>query len=55
MSYKIIIDSCGELTEEMKISGNFETASLQFDVGGHHIVDDETFESLQNRFEAMIG
>ena len=43
MSYKIIIDSCGELTEEMKKSGNFETASLQIDVGGHHIVDDETF------------
>ena len=35
MSYKIIIDSCGELTEEMKKSGNFETASLQIDVGGH--------------------
>ena len=44
MSYKIIIDSCGELTEEMKKSGNFETASLQIDVGGHHIVDDETFD-----------
>ena len=44
MSYKIIIDSCGELTEEMKKSGDFETASLQIDVGGHHIVDDETFD-----------
>lgn len=44
MSYKIIIDSCGELTEEMKKSGNFETTSLQIDVGGHHIVDDETFD-----------
>ena len=44
MSYKIIIDSCGELTEEMKKSGNFETASLQIDVGGYHIVDDETFD-----------
>ena len=29
MSYKVIIDSCGELTEEMKKSGHFETASLQ--------------------------
>ena len=28
MSYKIIVDSCGELTREMKESGNFETASL---------------------------
>ena len=32
MSYKVIIDSCGELTEEMKKSGHFETASLQIDV-----------------------
>ena len=47
MSYKIIIDSCGELTEEMKKSGNFETASLQIDVGGHHIVDDETFDQAE--------
>ena len=28
MSYKVIVDSCGELTPEMKASGIFETASL---------------------------
>ena len=44
MSYKVIIDSCGELTEAMRKSGNFETASLQIDVAGHHIIDDETFD-----------
>lgn len=44
MSYKVIIDSCGELTEDMKKSGHFETASLQIDIEGHHIVDDETFD-----------
>ena len=34
-----------KLTErKVKKSGNFETASLQIDVGGHHIVDDETFD-----------
>lgn len=44
MSYKVIIDSCGELTEEMKKSGDFETASLQIDVDGYHIIDDETFD-----------
>lgn len=44
MSYKVIIDSCGELTEEMKESGNFETASLQIDVEGYHIIDDKTFD-----------
>lgn len=44
MSYKIIVDSCGELTEQMKASGLYETASLAIDVDNHHIVDDETFD-----------
>jgi EDD domain protein, DegV family len=44
MSYKIIVDSCGELTKEMKASGKFETASLEIDVNGHHMVDDDTFD-----------
>ncbi|MGN0405611.1 MAG: DegV family protein [Bariatricus sp.] len=44
MSYKIIVDSCGELTEEMKASGIFETASLTMDVDDYHFIDDETFD-----------
>lgn len=44
MKYKIIVDSCGELTDEMKASGCFETASLSIEVAGHHIIDDETFD-----------
>lgn len=44
MSYRVVIDSCGELTEDMKKSGNFETASLSIEVAGHHIMDDETFD-----------
>ncbi|GFI44502.1 MAG: DegV family protein [Dorea sp.] len=44
MSYKIIVDSCGELTDEMKASGCFETASLEIEVDGYHIIDDETFD-----------
>lgn len=28
MSYKIIVDSCGELTDEMKASGVVESAPL---------------------------
>lgn len=47
MSYKIIVDSCGELTEEMKTSGHFETASLSIDVDDYHIVDDETFNQQE--------
>lgn len=44
MSYKVIVDSCGELTEEMKASGLFETASLGLEVGDCQVVDDETFD-----------
>lgn len=47
MSYKIIVDSCGELTEEMKKSGHYETASLGIDIDGYHIVDDETFDQKE--------
>ena len=53
MSYKIVVDSCGELTEEMKRSGYYETASLSIDIDEHHIVDDETFD--QKRFLALIA
>lgn len=44
MSFKVIVDSCGELTDEMKKSGFFQTASLSMQVGGVHIIDDETFD-----------
>ena len=44
MSYRVIVDSCGELTEEMKQSGRFVTASLAMQVGEDHIIDDETFD-----------
>lgn len=43
MSYKVIVDSCGELTEDMKGSGIFQTTSLSMEVGGVRIRDDETF------------
>lgn len=44
MSYKVIVDSCGELTDEMKASGIFETASLTMEVGGVRIIDDASFD-----------
>ncbi len=43
MSYKIIMDSCGELTDEMKQSGHYKQACLTMEVGGVHIRDDESF------------
>lgn len=47
MSYKVIVDSCGELTEEMKASGHFETASLSIQIDETHMVDDETFDQAE--------
>lgn len=44
MSYKIVVDSCGELTEEMKKDGHFENVALTLYVDEYPIVDDETFD-----------
>ncbi len=58
MKYKIIMDSCGEMTEEMKNSGCFERASLTMEVNGVHIVDDDTFnqaEFLKQVAESPVG
>ena len=44
MSYRVIVDSCGELTDEMKQSGMFVSAALTMQVGEYHIIDDETFD-----------
>lgn len=42
--YKIVIDSCGELPENLKKDGHFSTVSLELDVDGFRIRDDETFD-----------
>ncbi len=47
MSYKVIIDSCGELTEDMKASGHFTSAPLSMDVDQYHFVDDDTFDQQE--------
>ncbi|MGN1142324.1 MAG: DegV family protein [Oliverpabstia sp.] len=44
MSFKIILDSCGEMTPEMKKDERFESAALTLTVGEVDIVDDETFD-----------
>lgn len=44
MSYKIIVDSCGELTYKMKEKGIYSSARLSMEVDGDRIVDDETFD-----------
>ncbi len=44
MDYLVAVDSCGELTPEMKASGHFVNVPLTIDVQGYSIVDDETFD-----------
>ncbi len=47
MSYKIVVDSCGELPERLKKDGHFETVSLEIYVDDYHIVDDESFDQAE--------
>ena len=44
MSYKIAIDSCGELLNEWKDDERIESVPLTLMVGGESIIDDETFD-----------
>lgn len=44
MSYKIVIDSCGELLDEWKQDPRFESVALTLSVDGVNIIDDETFD-----------
>ena len=53
MSYRVVVDSCGELTEEMKDKGCFVNVPLSITVGEHHIEDDETFN--QAEFLKMVA
>ena len=47
MSYKIVIDSCGEFLEQWKTDDRFEPVPLVLTVGGENIVDDETFDQAE--------
>ena len=44
--YKIVVDSCGELPEELKRDGHFLTVSLELEVNGYRVRDDERFDQL---------
>ena len=47
MSYKIVVDSCGELTEEMKQSGKVESVALSIQIDSENIIDDDTFNQAE--------
>lgn len=44
MSYKIVIDSCGELLDQWKKDERIESIPLTLMVGGESMIDDETFD-----------
>ncbi len=48
MEYKIIVDSCCELPENLKKDERFERIPLGLEVGDYHVLDDENFD--QHRF-----
>lgn len=45
--YKIIIDSCGELSKEMQEDGHFENVPLTLQIGDTEIVDDKSFNQAE--------
>ncbi len=51
--YKILVDSCGELSEEMRASGHFANIPLILRVDNEEIADDENFD--QKTFLAKVA
>ncbi len=47
MEYKIILDSCGELPENLLHDGRFERVPLSLEVGDYKIQDDENFNQAE--------
>ena len=53
MSYKIIGDSCFDLTEDLKKDPHFQMIPLTLQVGDTQIIDDETFD--QKKFLELVA
>ena len=47
MRYKIVIDSCGELTDALKKDPHYENVALELDVDDYHILDDASFDQKE--------
>ncbi len=52
MSYKIIGDSCMDLTADIKKDPHFQIIPLTLQVGNTHVIDDETFD--QKSFLGLV-
>lgn len=56
--YKIVIDSCGELTQGLKDDGHYVNVPLEMDINGYHVVDDASFDQadfLKRVAESPVG
>ncbi|MBR6638475.1 MAG: DegV family protein [Lachnospiraceae bacterium] len=53
MEYQILMDSCGEVTDEMKSLGVISSIPLTLQVGDTEITDDETFN--QTKFIELVA
>ena len=51
--YKIVIDSCGELPEELKDDMHFCNVPLEIEVDGYQITDDGA-DAYKNAFEIGV-
>ena len=49
MNYKIVVDSCCDLTEELKADSHFQIIPLTLQVGDIQITDDETFRNARKQ------
>lgn len=47
MSYKIVVDSCCELPEELSRDERFERIPLGLEVGDYQVLDDESFDQAE--------
>lgn len=47
MDYKIVMDSCGEMTEAMKADERYISVPLTLEVDGEFVVDDATFNQAE--------
>ena len=54
MSYKIVVDSCGELTEEMKQSGKVESVALSIQIDNENIMIHLIRQNFCERWQKVL-
>lgn len=47
MKYKIVVDSCSDLTQEVKEEGHFRVVPLTLQIGGKSFIDDDSFDQRE--------